>query len=56
MTNNSNIEVIVSKMLNTLHSSTDPHFRNTLVLKVTALVERFAASHQWYIQTMCLLF
>ncbi len=56
MTNNSNIEVIVSKMLNTLHSSTDTHFRNALVLKVTSLVERFAPSHQWYIQTMCLLF
>ena len=56
MTNNKNIEVIVSKMLNTLHSSTDTHFRNALVLKITALAERFAQSHQWYIDTMCILF
>ena len=56
MTNNNNVEVIVSKMLNTLHSSTDTHFRNALVLKVTALVERYAPSHLWYIETMCLLF
>ena len=56
MTNNKNIEVIVSKMLNTLHSSTDSYFRNTLVLKITALAERYAPSHEWYIDTMCLLF
>lgn len=56
MTNNSNVEVIVSKMLNSLHSSTDPHFRNALVLKLNSLVERFAPNPQWYIETMCLLF
>jgi AP-4 complex subunit epsilon-1 len=56
MTNNSNVEVIAAKMLNTLHSSTDTYFRNALVLKITALVERFAPTHDWYIQTMCLLF
>ena len=43
-------------MLNTLHSSTDTHFRNALVLKITALAERFAPNHEWYIDTMCLLF
>ena len=42
MTNSNNIEVIISKMLNTVHSSTDAHFRNNLVLKITALAERFA--------------
>lgn len=56
MTNNSNVEVIVSKMLNSLHSTTDTHLRNALVLKITSLVERFAPTHAWYIQTMCLLF
>lgn len=56
MTNNSNVEVIVAKILNSLHSSTDPHFRNALVLKINALVERFAPNPQWYIETMCLLF
>lgn len=38
MTNNSNVEVIVSKMLNSLHSTTDTHLRNALVLKITSLV------------------
>lgn len=35
MTTNENIEIIVSKMLDTLHSSTDAYFRNALVLKIT---------------------
>jgi len=56
MTNNTNVEVIVSKMLSSLHSSTDSYFRNALVLKVTALLERYAPSHTWYIETMCMLF
>lgn len=37
MTNRDNVEVIVSKMLNTLHGSTDIHFRNALVMKITEL-------------------
>lgn len=43
-------------MLNTLHYSTDFHFRNALVLKITSLVERYAPNHQWYIEKMCTLF
>lgn len=35
MTANENIEIIVSKMLDALHASTDDFFRNTLVLKIT---------------------
>jgi len=35
MTTQDNVEVIVSKMLNTLHGSTDQNFRNDLVLKIT---------------------
>lgn len=56
MTNQDNIEVIVSKMLNSLHSSTDHYFRNDLVIKITELAERFCTSHNWYINTMQILF
>jgi len=56
MTNQDNIEIIVSKMLNTLHASTDDHFRNTLVLKITELAERYCTTHEWYISTMQILF
>lgn len=56
MTTQDNVEVIVSKILNTLHGSTDNHFRNDLVLKITELAERFSPSHEWYINTMQILF
>ena len=56
MTNQDNITVTVAKMLDSLHSSTDNHFRNALVLKITELAERFAPSHEWYLETMELLF
>jgi AP-4 complex subunit epsilon-1 len=56
MTTQENIEVIVAKMLSTLHASTDIFFRNDLVLKITELAERFCTSHNWYIDTMQILF
>jgi AP-4 complex subunit epsilon-1 len=56
MTTQENVEIIVSKMLNTLHGSTDHHFRNDLVLKITELAERYCTSHDWYIGTMQILF
>lgn len=56
MTSPENIEVIVAKMLNALHGSTDRHFRNDLVLKITELAERHCTTHQWYIATMQILF
>jgi AP-4 complex subunit epsilon-1 len=37
MTTNENIEVIVGKMMETLHGATDQYFRNALVLKITEL-------------------
>ena len=43
-------------MMNTLHASTDNYFRNALVSRITELAERFAPSHQWYLETMELLF
>jgi AP-4 complex subunit epsilon-1 len=45
MTTQDNVEIIVSKMLNCLHGSTDNHFRNNLVLKITELAERFSTTH-----------
>jgi AP-4 complex subunit epsilon-1 len=56
ITNGSNIEVISKKMLTTLHSSTDSYFRQNLVNRICELAERFAPSHQWYIDTMHVLF
>jgi hypothetical protein len=56
MTTNENIEVIVGKMMETLHGSTDQYFRNALVLKITELCERFSPTHKWYLQTMEILF
>ena len=43
-------------MLNTLHASTDIYFRNDLVLKITEIAERFSTTHEWYINTMQILF
>ena len=56
MSNSNNIEVTVSKMLDTLHASTDYYFRNHLVSKITALAENKAPDHQWYLNKMLLLF
>ena len=56
MTSQDNVEIIVSKMLSTLHASTDNHFRNDLVLKITELAERFSTTHKWYLETMQILF
>jgi AP-4 complex subunit epsilon-1 len=56
ITNSNNIEVISKKMLATLHSSTDPYFRQNLVNRICELAERFATSHQWHIDTMHILF
>lgn len=56
MTTNENIEVIVGKMMETLHGSTDQYFRNALVLKITELCERFSPTHKWYLETMEILF
>ena len=56
MTSQDNVEIIVSKMLNTLHASTDNYFRNELVLKITELAERFSTTHKWYLETMQILF
>jgi hypothetical protein len=56
MTNADNVEIIVAKMLNTLHSSTDSHFRNDLVVKITDLAERHSRSHSWYLKTIQFLF
>lgn len=56
MATQDNVEVIVSKMLNSLHGSTDNHFRSDLVLKITDLAERFSTTHKWYLDTMQILF
>ena len=56
MASQDNVEVIVSKMLNSLHGSTDNHFRSDLVLKITDLAERFSTTHKWYLDTMQILF
>jgi AP-4 complex subunit epsilon-1 len=56
MASQDNVEVIVSKMLNSLHGSTDNHFRSNLVLKITDLAERFSTTHKWYLDTMQILF
>lgn len=56
ITNGSNIEVICKRMLATLHASTDPFFRQNLVNRISELAERFAPNHQWYIDTMHILF
>ena len=56
MTTQDNVEIIVSKMLNSLHSSTDNHFRNNLVVKITEIAERFSTTHKWYLDTMQILF
>lgn len=56
MTTQDNVEIIVSKMLNCLHGSTDNHFRNNLVIKITELAERFSTTHEWYLDTIQILF
>jgi hypothetical protein len=56
MTSNSNINVIIDKMIESLNRSTDPYFRNNLVNKISDLAETFAPSHEWYIDKMHNLF
>lgn len=52
MTNPQNIETIAEKLLTHLRSASDAHFKKELVNKITQLAERYAPSHEWYINIM----
>lgn len=52
MTNPTNVEVIVTKLINYLKNASDPHFRKDLGTKIIQISEQFAPSQEWYIKTM----
>lgn len=56
MTNSVNVEFIVEKLLASLATATDDHFRTDLVNRITQCAERFAPSNAWYVSTMVHVF
>ena len=56
MTNSVNVEFIVDKLLGSLATATDDHFRTDLVNRITQCAERFAPSNAWYVTTMVRVF
>lgn len=51
MTNESNVEVILSKLITFLKSSSDPAFRKDLFGKISQLNENHAPTQEWFIRT-----
>lgn len=56
MTNSVNVEFIVDKLLSSLASASDDHFRADLVNRITQCAERFAPGNSWYVHTMIRVF
>ena len=56
MTNAVNVEFIVEKLLASLATATDDHFRTDLVARITLCAERFAPSNFWFVNTMVKIF
>ena len=56
MTNAVNVEFIVEKLLQSLSSAIDDHFRTDLVGQITQCAERFAPSNEWYVKTVIKVF
>lgn len=56
MTNAVNVEFIVDKLLSSLATATDDHFRTDLVARITLCAERFAPSNFWFVNTMVKIF
>ena len=51
MTNETNVEVILSKLITFLKSSSDPAFRKDLFGKISQLNENHAPTQEWFIRT-----
>lgn len=56
MTSGKNVTVITEKLLKSLRTSSDTHFRKELVAKISKISERFAPSTEWFIDTMTQVF
>jgi len=52
MTNENNVNVICTKLINSLKDSVDSYLRTQLAEKITFLAEKFAPDTIWYIETM----
>ena len=56
MTNSVNVEFIVNKLLHSLETVTDEHFRTDLVGQITQCAERYAPTNAWFVRTMIRVF
>jgi AP-4 complex subunit epsilon-1 len=56
MTNSVNVEFIIKKLLNSLETATDDHFRTDLVGQIVQCAERYAPSNAWFVRTMIRVF
>ncbi|XP_042031377.1 AP-4 complex subunit epsilon-like [Salvia splendens] len=52
MTNSSNVEVIVDRMIEYMISINDSHYKTEIASRCVELAEQFAPNNQWFIQTM----
>jgi AP-4 complex subunit epsilon-1 len=56
MTNPSNAEAVVEKLLFFLEQAVDPFLRADLVTRIVQLADRYAPSNLWFVETMIRLF
>lgn len=52
MTNSSNVQTIVDKLIIFLKSATDPHFKKDLVNKICQISESYSTDQEWFLKTM----
>ncbi|XP_075483522.1 AP-4 complex subunit epsilon-like [Primulina tabacum] len=52
MTNSSNVEVIVDRMIDYMISINDGHYKTEIASRCIEVAEQYAPSNQWFIQTM----
>jgi AP-4 complex subunit epsilon-1 len=56
MTNNTNVQTIVDKLIFFLKSASDYHFKKDLVNKICSLSEQFSPTQEWFLKTMNTVF
>ncbi|KRX02553.1 Armadillo-type fold [Pseudocohnilembus persalinus] len=56
ITNNTNVQAIVDKLIFYMKAASDPHYKKELVTNICQLSEQFAPNQEWFLKTMILVF
>lgn len=51
MTNQDNIEFIIQKLMEQLRNTNDQFFKKDMVNKILALIEKYAPTQEWFLDT-----